>query len=208
MHLGFKNHILINMGDWSSATYIASQVVTILAFVLLGATFFIKRRSAILFLVIGFSILMVIGCALLSAWVGVGMFSIAIVRNIVMWFTHRFKRVKNRITLIDWLVLGFFTIAMVLTTVFTATGAMTWFGFAASYAYTLAIWQKNVLVYRAVSFISDSCWIVYNAVIGSLMGVILESIITTVIIASLVLGLWQVGRHRKSHSDTLSLPTV
>ena len=200
------------MGDWSSATYIASQVVTLVAFSFLGISFLIKNRARILLLSVAFSMVMIASHSLLAAWVGVGMSIISILRNIVFWAvdSKKSEENKNRIIWIDWITITVFSIAMVVTTYFTQDGWMTWFGFMASIVFTLALWQKNVLVYRILGFLSSVCWVVFHIAIENLVGLIFESVLLAIILGGIIsyfVGRGQVGRHKTSPSDTESLAT-
>ena len=60
------------MGDWSSTTYIFSQVFTILAFASIGLTYLVKKRGHILITAICCNLFMGIGFMLLGAWAGGG----------------------------------------------------------------------------------------------------------------------------------------
>jgi|GEM_PF-799605 len=204
------------MGDWSSATYIASQIITIVAFALIGATFFIKKRPVILALIIICNLVFITSFALLQAWVGVAMSVVAIGRDLTLLVIDKYKKPENkkRIMLVDWIFLAVLTAVMVTSTYFTAAGWMTWFGFAGTYCYCIAIWQKNILVYRILGVICEALWVVYNVVIQNLFGTILEGVLTIVIAVGLILYIIeiakkkkaqsQIGRRKTSRSDTES----
>ena len=190
------------MGDWSSGTYIASQIVIIFAFALLGATYFTKKRNWILCLVLVSCVLQMLSFGLLTAWVGVAMCGVAIGRNIIFLLVDKFKREEDRkkIITVDWIVLVFLIIVMVTATYFAQDGWLTWFGFLGTLAYVFAVWQKNVFTYRILGLISEVLWIVYNIVIGSLFGIILESVLTTVVLVGLILYIIEIIKKRSQQN--------
>jgi len=194
------------MGDWTSGTYITSQVIVTLAYVLLGLTFFIKNRKAILYFGIGFSSFMAIALSLIDAWVGVGMFSIGIVRNVVLFLVDKYKREenKNRLLLVDWIVLATLASVMIITTYFTMDGWLTWFGFMASFAFTVAVWQKNVFWYRVLGLVSEVLWLVYHAVVENVSGIVFAGIMSAVILVGLILFIVERVKARK----VISAPQV
>ncbi len=54
------------MGDWGSATYVASQIFVTIAYILLAATYFITSRNKQLTTTISSNLVMGVGFALLN----------------------------------------------------------------------------------------------------------------------------------------------
>ena len=63
-------------------TYIISQVFTIIMYMLLGITFYVKERRVILILNFIATISIAIAYSLLGAWTGLTMCVVVIIRNI------------------------------------------------------------------------------------------------------------------------------
>jgi len=73
------------MGDWSSSVYITSQVLALVAFVLIGMTYYMTTRKYQLASTISGNALHGIHFLLLGAIEGAAVNSIAITRDIVSW---------------------------------------------------------------------------------------------------------------------------
>lgn len=190
------------MGDWTSATYIISQILVIFAFGCLGATYFYKKRAVVLMLVITCNILLGIAYSLLSAWVGLGICALGLCRDTTSYFINakRKPQDKNKITKLDCGLLALWTAVALTITIFTHDGFLTWFAFFATVVFMVSIWQKNVLIYRFLGILHGACWIVYNTVIQNLMGVILESCVLVAVIVGLVL-YWRKLKLTKRKTD-------
>ena len=82
----------------------------------------------------------------------------------------------------DWIILIFLLIISAFTAVWTYDGLLSLFSIFASVIYTVSVWQKNIKVYKVLGIISGAINIVYFAFIGSIFGIILESIVCLVTI--------------------------
>jgi hypothetical protein len=177
------------MGDWGSPQYIVSQVFVILAYCCLGFTYLIKKRSAVLVVVMTSNFTMGVGFSLLSAWVGVGMCAVAITRDTVSSIINRKRSEmdKNKITGTDWVLLCVWVTALSVITVLTENGFLTWFALFATLTFTISIWQKNVFVYKFLGIFVGIFWIIYNISIENFFGVILEGVLFVAVIIGLIL---------------------
>lgn len=177
------------MGDWGSIQYIISQVFIILSFVLFTLTYFMKKRNIILLSCILGNLLMGIGYSLLYAWVGVCMCIVAIFRDSVSAAINkkRSPEDKNKITKLDWILLAVWVVALVVPTVLTEEGFLTWFALFGTMAFTVSVWQKNILVYKILGVASAICWVVYNIAVKNFFGLILEACLLVGVIIGLVL---------------------
>lgn len=105
---------------------------------------------------------------LLGAFTGMAMNTVGCVRNLI--FTKTVK--ENKGTRL-WV-----TIFSVLFTVF---GLFTWQGsksiliILAKVLSTIAYANKNTVIVRGLVFVTTSCWLVYNAAVGSNAGILCES---------------------------------
>jgi hypothetical protein len=184
------------MGDWTNITYIISQIFVICAYGLLAWTYFVKKRTLLLFIVIAANATMAVGFGLLSAWVGVGMCAIAITRDIVSALKKR-KRTetdKHRITKLDCALLVIWLSAQIIVTYFTSDGFMSWFALFATATFTISIWQKNKVVYNFMGIPVGVFWVIYNFFIESLFGVLLEGVLLAAVIVGAVLSLVKLKR--------------
>ncbi|MDR1361538.1 MAG: YgjV family protein [Rickettsiales bacterium] len=175
------------IGDWSSATYITSQVFVSLAYLLLAFSYFIHTRPRLLGTAITSNLFMGIGFLLLNAWVGLGMCVVAICRDIVseiIWYKRK-PADKEKITRSDFWLLGLWVSLFSAITFLTMDGFPTLFAYFATMCFTISIWQKNGLIYRLLGVPVGVFWIIYNIVVSSFMGLILESGLLIFVIAGL-----------------------
>lgn len=160
-------------------TFVLSQVFVCLCYLCLGLTYVIKKRNLILYFSLAALLFNGIHYSLLSAWAGVGVVCIAVVRNILFLVQQKIKAL-DKYVIDDWIILIFLLIISALTAVWTYDGLLSLFSIFASVIYTISVWQKNVKVYKILGIISGAINIVYFAFIGSLLGIILETIVCTI----------------------------
>lgn len=157
-------------------TFILSQVFVCLCYLCLGLTYVIKKRNLILYFSLAALLFNGIHYALLSAWSGVGVVCIAVVRNVLFLIQQKIKAL-DKYVIDDWIILIFLLIISAFTAVWTYDGLLSLFSIFASVIYTISIWQKNIKVYKILGIISGVINIVYFAFIGSIFGIILETIV-------------------------------
>jgi hypothetical protein len=176
------------MEDFASTQYIISQVFVTIAYGLLAMTYFVTKRWQQLAITITSNVSMGIGFVLLGAWVAVPMCIIAICRDITSSIINSKRpasaQMKN--TKLDWGLLVLWLTMMTVATIFTQTGFMTLFAYFATITFTISIWQKNPLIYRALGVLVGVFWIIYNVVVTSVMGITLESVLLVFVIIGLI----------------------
>lgn len=177
------------MGDWSDPIYITSQVLVILAFIGFGASYLLKGRSAILMVAIAANTLIGISYVLLFAWVGVAMCVISIIRDFASYFINknRSEEDKNKITKTDWYLLALWSTLLIGVTIPTADGFLSLFALFGTLAFTLSIWQKNILIYKYLGLLSAFCWTIYNAATGTFFGLVLEAFLIIATIVGIIM---------------------
>ena len=178
------------MGDWTSATYVASQIVTAIAYFVGACSFFVKNRRRILLIIILENIVLAMAFVLLDSWVGVGMCGVAIVRDIVQLIIGSKSTTtaseQQKINKTDTALLFVWIIAPFVITLFTYEHPLDWFALVATLIFVFSIWQKNVFFYRFLGIFVSIAWLIYQAALSSLFGVIFEGIILMVTIAGVI----------------------
>lgn len=157
-----------------SLTYIASQIFVVLSYIFLMLTYFVKSRKTLL--VISFASLIAVGISffLLSAYTGLAMVFVAIIRNLI--FLRNDKKAKtNKITKKDILILIVLSAVSIIFAKFTYTGFLSLLSVFATMLYTYSVWQKNTIVYKILGIPISLIWIAYNIYIFSIFGIICES---------------------------------
>lgn len=155
------------MGYW------ISQFFVILAYIMCGATFFVKKRNYVFILSTGVCISFSIAYIFLSAWTGIAMNIISILRNIIFLLVAKYVE-KNKT--LHYLQLAFILLLMGICAVFTYDGILSLAAVFASVVYTYAVWNEKSKYYKIYAIISSLAWIVYNVFINSILGIILETV--------------------------------
>ena len=148
-----------------SLTYIISQILVIIYYLIYSGTFHLKDSNKILIFGIIATIISSISYVLLNAYTGMAMCFVAIIRN--LWFQ---KNKRNT------LGLSLIFILTLIASIFTFNSYFCLFNIVATLIYTYALWQKNTKTYKLLGIIVNGLMIVYNIYIKSIFGVILISI--------------------------------
>lgn len=168
-----------------TVNYILSQVFIIISYALVAMTYVSKSRKAIL----AYNLIGLIASGLsytfLSAWTGLAMAGVAMLRNIIFLIQNK-KDKSEKITWVDWLILGFLIAVSAVSAVFTYDGFLSLLSVFATMGYTLSVWQKNTKVYKFMGIPVSILWIAYQAFIRSLFGIILESALFVVEIIGII----------------------
>lgn len=156
--------------------YILSQIFIVLGYIFIGLTYFAKNRKIILVYSITAIIANAISYIFLSAWSGLLMSGVALLRNIIFLFQNK-KDKTEKITWVDWLILAILVVIAVISAVFTYEGFLSLFSIFATMLYTISVWQKNVKAYKIIGIFVSILWIVYFIFISSIFGAICEGIL-------------------------------
>ena len=89
----------------------------------------------------------------------------------------------DKITWIDWLILGILVIVSIVSAVFTFDGFFSLLSIFATMTYTVSVWQKNSTVYKVLGIFASLLWIAYGIYIMSIFSIILE---TALLVAELI----------------------
>ncbi len=173
--------------------YIISQILTIVCYGLLGATYLVKKRNLILILSLGSILTNCAAYAFQSAWSGVGATMLAIVRNVIFMIQGKYKKSDKR-DVWDWVILFSLLAVAVVIGIFTFNTFWSLFTIFAGMVYTISVWQKNNMVYNILGAVSSAFAIVYYVFIGSLFGTILESCLFIVTVVGMVM---YILKHKK-----------
>lgn len=162
--------------EWS-LTYILSQVFTIIMYVLLALTYYAKDRRKVL--IISFLSLIANGIAyiLLSAWTGVAMCIVALIRNIIFLVDEKKNGKREKINKTDIVILVILYGITIISTIFTYEGFLSLLSVFATCLYTFSVWQKKTNIYKLLGIPIGILWILYNTYIMSIFGIILETIL-------------------------------
>lgn len=126
--------------------YVLSQVFTVIMYILLAVTYFEKTKRKIFLFSNASLVANAIAYILLSAWTGLAMVIIAMLRNIYLIRNEKTKKITKQ----DWIFLIVVLIAIVVATIPAYEGFLSLFSVFATSIYTYSIWQKNHLFINCV----------------------------------------------------------
>ncbi len=158
-------------------TYILSQVFIIISYILLAFTYQTKNRTNILIFSFGSLIMTGLSYVFLSAYSGLAMVVVAIIRNIIFIIDEKKNGKSNKNTTKDYIVLAVLYIISIVFAVFTYNGILSMMSVVATMLYTFSVWQKNTKTYKLLGIPIEAIWIIYNIYIFSIFGIILESVL-------------------------------
>ena len=155
-------------------TYVLSQVFVIINAVLLMATYQLKTRKSIL--IVSFMALIANGVAyvLLSAWSGLAMVFVAMMRNIIFMIDEKKNGKSDKIDKKDIIILVILYAISIISAIYTYEGILSMMSVVATMLYTYSVWQKKTSIYKILGIIIEVIWIIYNIYIFSIFGIIVE----------------------------------
>lgn len=158
-----------------TVAYIASQVLTVIMYILLGITYQIQDRKKVLIINVASLIVNAIIYILLNAYSGMSMCVVALIRNFIFLIDEKKNGKSDKISKKDVVILVLIYIACGICAAFTFDGFLSLFSIFATMVYTYSVWQKNIKVYKFAGILVSVCWIIYNLYVKSVFGVILEA---------------------------------
>lgn len=166
-------------------SYILSQILTVVEYGLLGASYLAKKRKAVVFLDILSMSTGIIVYILLGADLGMAMSVIILLANFYYLWDENHHNAKERSKLHprDYIVLMVVLLAIGIVTIFTYDGPLSLLSVAATVLYEISIWQKSTKVYKFLGIPVAFCWMSYNGFEQSIFGVLCEAVmfITSII---------------------------
>lgn len=172
-----------------SISYILSQIFIILNYIFLIITYQLKDRKKIIFFNIASLTSAGLSYIFLSAYTGLAMVIVSIIRNIIFIFNSN----QNKTTKKDLYILISIYLLIIILAIFTYDGLWSLMSVLATIIYTYSVWQKNTKVYKWLGIPVSLCWLSYNIYIASIFGIVLESIL----MSSAIIGLIRETRSEK-----------
>ena len=157
--------------------YILSQVFIIINYVLLMVTYQVKNRKNILIFNFGAIIATGLSYVFLSAWSGLAMVIVAIVRNIIFMIDEKKNGKSDKITKKDIIILIVLYLISVISAIYTYEGFLSLMSVFATMLYTYSVSQKKTSIYKVLGIPVGILWIIYNIYIDSVFGIILEVVL-------------------------------
>lgn len=168
-------------------TYIWSQILTVIEYGLLGATYFAKKRKLVVVLDTFSMLAGIAAYVLLGADLGLAMSVVILLANFYyIWDEHyeklEAKRRKKHKLIFGHQIRDYVTLVVVLVViaalaVWTYDGPASLLSVVATVLYEISIWQNSTKLYKFLGIPVALCWMLYNAFIFSVAGILSEGII-------------------------------
>lgn len=157
--------------------YILSQIFILINYVFIIMTYQSKSRKNILIFNFGALIASGLSYIVLSAYSGLAMTVVAIIRNIIFIIDEKKngKREKNETK--DYIILAILYIISIISGILTYKGILSMMSVIATMLYTYSVWQKNTKIYKILGMPIGIIWIIYNIYIFSVFGIISETVL-------------------------------
>lgn len=163
--------------------YWISQIFVLFAYIMCGATFFVKKREYVLFLSTGVCASFSVAYVFLSAWTGIAMNIVSIIRNIMFFLVAKYASNNKKL---NYLQLGIIMFLTAICALITYDGILSLAAVFASAIYSYAVWNEKSKYYKIYAILSSLAWIVYNFFIKSILGIILEAVMVICAIIGLI----------------------
>lgn len=179
--------------------YVLSQIFIIINYIFLVVTYQLKNRKSIL--IFNFAAIIVTGLSyvFLSAWSGLAMVGVAIIRNIIFIVDEKKNGKSEKITKKDIVILIVLYMISIISAIFTYEGFLSLMSVFATMLYTFSIWQKKTGVYKVLGIPVSIIWIIYNIYIASIFGIILEIALLT----SAIIGFVREYRNKTTNDELI-----
>lgn len=158
-------------------TYIWSQIFTVVEYVLLGTTYFAKKRKLVVVLDTFSMLAGIVAYILLGADLGLAMSVVILLANFYYLYDEHRRGKNHKLGLRDFVALGVVLAVIAILAVWTYDGPLSLLSVAATVLYEISIWQNSTKVYKFLGIPVALCWMLYNTFIFSVAGILSEGII-------------------------------
>ena len=163
--------------------YWISQLFVLIAYILCGLTFFVKKKGYILIISTGVCVSFSVAYLFASAWTGIAMNIVSLIRNLIFFLVAKYASKNKMLNILQLMFILFLT---GICAVFTYDGILSLTAVFAAAVYTYAVWCGNRKYYKIYAIISSLAWIVYNIFVNFIFGIILESIMVVCAVVGLI----------------------
>lgn len=161
-----------------SWAYVWSQILTVIEYTLLGASYLAKNRKAVVVLDIASMATGILAFLLLGADLGMMMSIIILLANFYYLWDERThtKKERMKLHLRDYIVLAIVLVGIGVVAWLTYDGPLSLLSVLATVLYEVSIWQKSTRFYKFLGIPVAFCWMTYNGFVHSIFGVICEAV--------------------------------
>lgn len=160
-----------------TATYILSQIFSMIAYTLLGISFYAKNRKTVIILGTIQSICLIIGYFLLNQYQGMIMISVGLITNIVFYIDEIKFGKTEKISKKDIIMLICLLAYTIILAIITYSEPLALLSVLATILWIVSVWIKKVKLYKLLSIPDVLLWLAFNTYAKSISGIIVEAIL-------------------------------
>jgi len=180
-----------------SLSYILSQVFSILSYVLIGATYYVKNRKTILVLSLFQALLLGVGYYFLHQYQGMLILTVSIITSIIIFIDEQKNGKSEKIEKKDIIILVCILIYTIILAIITYTEPLSLLSVGATILWVFSVWAKKVKTYKFLAIITCIFWLGFNIYAKSISGIIVEVILLITSILGYVLEIKRNNRKEK-----------
>lgn len=157
--------------------YLWSQILTVIEYALLGASYFVKRRRMAVVLDIVSMAAGIGAYILLGADLGLAMSAVILLANFYYLWDEKRRGKNHQLKIRDCVALGVVLAVIAGLAVWTYDGPLSLLSVAATVLYEISIWQNSTRVYKFLGIPVALCWMLYNVFVFSVAGIVSEGVV-------------------------------
>ncbi|MBR3697369.1 MAG: YgjV family protein [Clostridia bacterium] len=160
-----------------SFKYILSQLFSIISYILIGTTYYVKERSTLLIISFFQTIFLGIGYYFLGQYQGMLMLTVGVITSIIIFIEEKKCGKKEHIEKRDIIILISILLYAVFLAIVTYTEILSLFSVFATIVWVISVWVKDIKVYKFIGIITCVLWLVFNIYAQSISGIVVECIL-------------------------------
>ena len=157
--------------------YIISQVLVVIIYIMLCATYFFKNREKILFMSVVLNALQSASFLFLGGFTGMSMCFFNISRDTFLYLDSKNKKQSELLTNRDYVVLIVLLIVINIMSVISYDNIWSLFTIIGTIISTISVWQKDSKIYKLLGITVSVFYLGYYVVLRSVFAILLESIL-------------------------------
>lgn len=160
-----------------SVSYILSQIFSILSYICLGTTFYLKNRKKVLMLGFFQTIFLVIGYFFLHQYQGMAMITVGLITNVVFYIDEQKNGKTDKIEKKDIIMLLCILTYTIILAIITYSEPLSLLSVFATVVWIISVWIKQVKLYKLISIPDTILWLAFNIYAKSISGIIVEIVL-------------------------------
>ena len=157
--------------------YIFSQILVVIMYIMLCATYFFKSREKILFMSVILNAIQSVSFVLLGGFTGMAMCFFNIARDAFLYLDSKNKKQSDLLTKRDYVILIVLLIVITIMSVISYDNIWSLFTIIGTIISTISVWQKKPKIYKLLGIPVSGFYLGYYIVLRSVFAILLESIL-------------------------------